>query len=214
MTKTAATYLAAAADAFEAGFASEAARKRALGDLNTSFDKLRHNLMGAIIAARTAENEEANHADYWAVPSYLHHVRPAHLATAAKYGDHFATVADMIALRDAIKAAPVAPVPVKPEAEVKAEAVRRSIVEEMERRKAMFVEGLDLGRVFAELFPRKNKAGEIIPSASLPVSVNAHWVHGHKGAVFVRHFFYLNGKLTPLNTIMAVAQTLDAEAGV
>lgn len=213
MTKTAADRLANASAAFEAGFASEAARKRALGEINYAYDKAKDEVMKAILAARSPETEEENHKDYWSIPMYVHHVRPAHLATAAKYGNAFAIVPDMIALRDAIKAAEIAPLPVKPEAEVKAAAVRKSIVDEMERRKAMFVEGLDLGRVFAELYPRKNKAGEIVPSASLPVSVNAHWVRGHKGTDFVRHFFYLNGKLTPLNTIMAIAQTLDAEAG-
>ena len=111
-----------------------------------------------------------------------------------------------------IKATPIAAAPAKPDAIVKAELIRHSIVEEMERRKAMFVEGLEIGRIFADLYPRKNKAGEIIPSASLPVSVNAHWVRGHKGTDFVRHFFYLRGKLTPLQTIMAIAQTLDDEA--
>jgi membrane-associated HD superfamily phosphohydrolase len=65
----------------------------------------------------------------------------------------------------------------------------------MEGRKAQFVEGLEIARMFN----------------GLPVSVNAHWVHGHKGTNFIRYFFYLAGELTPLNMIMAIAQAHEAE---
>lgn len=212
MAKTTADRIALAQAAFEAGFASKAAQVRALDELNRAYAGIRESVMDAILKARSPETEEQNHADYWGLASDLHNVRDRHFDLAGRYVEDFGVVRDMIALRGAIKTAPIAPVPEKPEAVVKAEAVRRSIVEEMERRKAMFVEGLDLGRVFADLFPRKNKAGEIIPSASLPVTVNAHWVRGHKGTDFVRHFFYLGGRLTPLQTIMAIAETLDREA--
>lgn len=213
MTRTAADFITSAQAAFEAGFASKAAQKRALEDLNRAFDRTRNALTDAILKARTPETEEQNHADYWGIPYDLHQVRDRHFEIAARYTEDFGIVRDMIALRAAIKAAPLAPAPVKSEIEVKAETVRRSIVEEMERRKAMFVEGLEIGRIFAALYPRKNKDGtDAGPAASLPVSVNAHMVWGHKGAVFPRHFFYLRGKLTPLNTILAIADQLEREA--
>lgn len=214
MAKNAFERIETAQALYEAGFTSKAGQKRALDELNYAYSGLREALMTVILAARSPETETQNHADYWGVASDLHQVRDRHFEIAGRYNaPGFAIVRDMIALRLAIKAADIAPPPARPELEVKAEVVRRSIVEEMERRKAMFIEGLDLGRVFAELFPRKNKAGETIPSASLPVSVNSHWVHGHKGTNFTRNFFYLNGKLTPLQTIMAIAQTLDQEVG-
>jgi hypothetical protein len=198
--------------AFENGFQSKAGQKRALDDLNRAYGYIREILMRAILAARSPETEAQNHEDYWAVPNDLHQIRERHFELAARYVDNFGIVRDMIALRNAIKGAEIAPPPARPELEVKADTVRRTIVEEMERRKTMFVEGLELGRLFAELYPRTGKDGEALgPSASLPVTVNAHWVRGHKGTDFVRHFFYLGGKLTPLNMIMAVADQLERE---
>jgi hypothetical protein len=182
---------------FEKGFLSEAARKRALDNLNRGYASIHDELMSAILAARTPETEKQNHADYWDIPSDLHHVRDRHFEVAARYSPNFAVVRDLIFLRAAIKGAEISQPPVKPEIELRAEAVRRSVVEELERRRAQFVEGLAVARLFG----------------GLPVSVSAHIVHGHKGAVFVRHFFYLRGKLTPLNTILAVADAFEREGG-
>lgn len=202
MTKTA-DRIASAQAAFEAGFLSMAAKKRALDDLNRAYSSAREAVMTAILAARSPETEKQNHDDYWAIPMDLHNVRERHFEIAARYDEGFAIVRDLIALRAAIKAAAIAPVPAKPEIEVRAETVRRTIAEEMERRKTLFVEGLDIARLWNEMFPRED--GKL----GLPVTVNAHWVHGHKGARFIRHFFYLRGKLTPLNTIIAIADQLE-----
>lgn len=193
MTKTA-TYLAKAQDAFEAGFASKAAQKRAMDDLNCAYRYEREALMKTILAARTPETAEQNHADYWAVFADLHQVRERHFEIAARYADTFGIVREMIALRAAIKDAEIIAAP-RNESAAKVEAIRKTITEEMERRKAQYIEALEIGRHFG----------------GLPVSVNAHWVHGHKGTVFLRHFFYLRGKLTPLNLIMAAAEQLERE---
>ena len=195
MPKNPADRIASAQSAFEAGFASKAAQKRALDDLNRAFKSVRDGLMTAILVARTDVDEEKNREDYWSIPFELHHIRDKHLEIAARYSEEFAIVRDLIALRAAIKSAEIAPPPAKPEIEVKAEKVRRSILEEMESRKAQFIEGLEVTRLFN----------------GLPVSANAHMVHGHKGAVFVRHFFYLNGKITALNMILAIAEAHEAE---
>lgn len=202
MTKTPADRIALAQAAFEAGFASKAAQKRALDDLNRAYDAIRTAAHDAQISYANGNPALNNHGENRNrffndndLPFDLHQVRDRHVEIIAKWGNEAQTVRDLIALRAAIKAAPIAPAPVKPEAEAKAEAVRKSIVEIMEARKAQFVEALEIGRMFG----------------GLPVSVNAHWVHGHKGAVFVRHFFYLRGKLTPLNLIIAAADQLERE---
>lgn len=206
MTKTAADRIAdrldAAQAAFEAGFASKAAQKRALDDLNRAYDRARDAARDVIISHANATpgldtNGDARIEFFNAndLPFDLHQVRDRHVEIIAKWSDFAPVVRELIALRAAIKAAEIAPAPAKPEIEVRAEAVRRSVVEEIERRKAQYVEALEIGRLFN----------------GLPVSVNAHLVHGHKGAVFVRHFFYLRGKLTPLNIILAAADTLEAE---
>lgn len=197
-------HIAKAEADLEAGFPSEAARKRTLEELSRAYRAAREALMTAILAARTAENEEESHADYWGTASDLHQVREKHIALFAKYGQDAQAIRDLIAFRQMVKDAEIAAKLVDVKAE-KIEAVRRSIMEEMERRKATFVEGLDFTRMWNELFPRAD--GKL----TLPISVTAHWVHGHKGTVFLRHFFYLRGKLTPLNTIIAIAEALEKE---
>lgn len=207
MAKTATDYIANAQAAFEAGFASKAAQKRALDELNRAYSIIRQEITDGILKARTADNLTENSADFWAIPFDLHQVREKHLTIATRYGFEAQDIRNIADLRAAIKGAELAAIPAKPESEIKAEGIRRSIMEEMERRKAMFVNALELGRIMGEIFPDRKGA------ASLHVTVNAHWVHGHKGTDFIRHFFYLNGKLTPLATIIAAAEALEAEKG-
>lgn len=195
--KTISDRIAQAQEAFENGFSSEAARKRALDLVARGYEAVRYATTDAILAARTPETDAKNSADFWAIPSDMHHVRDRHFEIALAYTDAFAITRDLLALRTAIKAAEIAAPAPRSEIEEKVEVVRRTIVEEMERRQAAFVQGLELARHFGRL----------------PVSVNAHRVYGHKGTIFVRHFFYLNGKLTPLNTIIAIAEQLEREQG-
>lgn len=191
-----------AQEAFEAGFQSEAARKRALDQLNRAYDDLHQKVMRAILDARVmaADGEsyvedEQNSKDYWGHQSQLHLVKAKDFEIAARYGvAEFLVAHDLIELRKAIKAAEIVKHE-RPANEAKVEAVRKSILEEMEFRKAQFVEGMEVARHFK----------------GLPVSVNAHMVYGHKGARFIRHFFYLRGKLTALNMIMAIADAYERE---
>lgn len=211
MPKTATDRIVAAQAAFDAGFLSMAAKKRAQEELSRAYTIIRDGCHGALIshANRTPGLDSFCDArtDFFRahdLPFELHQVRPRHVEIIAgtqafdpvgKWNALAKLVEDMIALRLAIKEAPLAPVPAKPALEVKAEAIRRDIAEEFKRLRTMYIEGLELARHFGKL----------------PVSINAHWVQGHKGAVFVRHFFYLHGKLTPLQTILAIADTLERE---
>lgn len=207
MAKTPADRIASAQAAFEAGFASKAAQKRALDELNRAYETIQDAAYVAQIAAAPyqhsavilTEEQRAERGAFFRandLPFDLHHVRDRHLQIIDRWlHSGLENVKALIALRAAIKDAEIAPAPAKPEIEVKAEAVRKTIAEEMEARKVQFVEGLGIARLFN----------------GLPVSVNVHWVHGHKGAVFLRHFFYLRGKLTPLNMILAIAEAHAAE---
>ena len=193
--------------AFEAGFPSEAARKRALADVNLAWEKMNDIVRDGILSDAVDKFPHARdykaawepraawvrEAGYWDLTTAHNFRTSKHLGFYERYeqGERARIAFD---LRNAIKAAEIV-VSVKDEPAKRAEAVRKSILEEMEARKVQYVRALDLGRLFG----------------GLPVSVNAHWVHGHKGAVFLRHFFYLRGKLTPLNTIMAAADTLARE---
>lgn len=204
MARTAHDRIETAQAAFEAGFASMAAKKRALDELNRAYDKVREAVGDKVRAYAFDAIPGAEEADYAArgdifrandLPFDLHQVRDRHFEIVGRWTDLSQSLRGMVDLRAAIKDAEIAPAPVKDEAAAKVEMVRKAIIDEMERRKAQYVEALEIGRLFN----------------GLPVSVNAHWVHGHKGARFVRHFFYLRGKLTPLAVIMAAADTLKAE---
>mgnify|MGYP006976758686 CR=1 FL=1 len=200
--KTAADRITEAQASFEAGFLSMAAKKRALDQLNRAYDAIREAAHGAQIdhangnpALNSVGENRFSFFRENDLPFGLHQVRDRHVEIIEKWAGLGQTVREMIALREAIKEAEIAPAPAKPEIEQKAEAVRKAVIDEIEKRKAQFVEGLEVARMFG----------------GLPVAVNAHLVRGHKGAIFLRHFFYLRGKLTPLNMIIAIAEAYEAE---
>lgn len=204
MTKTYDDRIEAARAAFEAGFRSKAAQKDALSRLNRAYEMVRDTAREAVRDYAFAEYPTTEEADNIArdelfrandLPFDLHQVRDRHVEIIEQWAGLGQTVREMIALREAIKEAEIAPAPAKPEIEQKAEAVRKAVIDEIEKRKAQFVEGLEVARMFG----------------GLPVTVNAHIVRGHKGAIFLRHFFYLRGKLTPLNMIIAIAEAYEAE---
>lgn len=196
------TRMVYAHDMLEAGFASEAARKKALDKLNNAYEILQVHV-SALIANdiwnqipgegdQEARSEMFNKAE---LPFSLHHVREKHVMIFESY-ECGSIVKDMLELRAAIKDAHVAVVPKTDRIERKAAEVRQTIVQEMERRRARYIEELDIARMLG---------------GKLNVTARSHYVIGHKGTKFVRSFFYLNGKLTALNTIIAVADQIERE---
>lgn len=197
--------IATALEGLEAGFPSEGARKRALEGLNRAYSKLHDQAHDAQIAEAcrrwpSCDDEETHRArgafyDQNHLPFDLHQVRDRHMPIFERFGGQDGLVGDLLATRAKVKAAPIAPIPVKSEHKDRAETVRRTLMEELERRQQTYVRGLKVGRLFNRL----------------PVSINVHLVHGHKGTVFLRCFYYLAGELTPLQTILAVMDQLERE---
>ena len=197
-------------DALEAAadtFSSKAAQKRVLDDLNRAYNDAR-DAYGEIYRVELFANDEAaGGRDAWdaaafldarEVPFDLHHVRDLHVERIGEYSAEAANIVRAARfIRAEVKAAEIVP-PVKADAaEKEAEArVQRSIREEMDRLGKMYHEALDLGRIFN----------------GLPVSANVHMVTNAHGTTFLRAFYYLNGKRTPINVILAAAQTLADEA--
>jgi hypothetical protein len=213
-----------AIDQFNAGFASKAAKQRALADLNTAYNSLREIWHTEIIeAAPHTETMMAERGSYWSfnrviqassadlmfetmmaergsyfeandTPFDLHQVRDHH---APIFGAHWDKINMLRDLRESFKAQEiVAPVKTQTTVQKIEERVTESLEALMERRQAQFIDGCELHDIFK----------------GLPVSVNAHWVHGHKGSVFIRRFYYMAGKLTPLNIICAVLDAKREEA--
>lgn len=185
----------------EAGFTTKAAKKVAFDILNRAYKDIEERVrdeyykFGTYTGDVTADREERFRIYCWLnvnVPSDLHNVKPRHLE-AHKDFPAFAEARDLVALRRLVKDAEIVPVP-RNEDRVRIERIRKSIMDEMAARKVRFVEGLNMSRIFG-----------------MDVEVNAHYVTNEHGTTFLRHFFYLNGKLRALNEILATSGILEAE---
>lgn len=202
--------ITAALASFEAGFTTKAAQKEALAALNSAFGDVNGGHHRWAIEQADAEfshidweglsdddmrdtaiaRMNAIHARH-DMPFDLHQVRERHLVQFEATGDR-SVVEYLLGLREAFKGAEIVRVERSENVE-KVGKVRESIVALMERRKAQYVEALELGELFG----------------GLPVTVTAHWVTNEHGTTFLRHFFYLRGKLTPLLVIIAAAEELQ-----
>jgi hypothetical protein len=197
-------YIERATSAFEAGFATKSAQKDALDSLNRAFDAFRDLFFEDVRAVAPHQHalgelneqqsrERWDHFEAHDLPFSLHQVRDRHIGIIAGFkGEGEATtVRDLIALRAAIKSAAIIPVERKEDAAVV--AVRAQIEDLIALRKAQYGRALELGELFG----------------GLPVSTNWHYVQNQYGTVFPRCFFYLAGKLTPLNVLVAASQELE-----
>ena len=195
-----------AIDAANTGFTSNAAKQRILSDLNNAFDKLNTQAMGEVLNARPdmeiggwdaqnvwrkTEAGKENSADYWDMSTTLHNLKEKHLVIVDKYCELRNTMEDLKEARTVVKATPITKI-VKEE--TKADIVRTYVEKSLEDRIEDYLQKLDLTRHFG-----------------MTVWANAHWVTNQYGSTFIRHFYYLNGNLTALNTICAIAQTLKDE---
>jgi hypothetical protein len=201
MARTASFYTDRALAAFNAGFTSKSAKQSALADLNSAYEIIRrkfHSDMCSAAPAFPADGieypaERVEFLNAREVPFDLHLVRDRHITIFADNGADATTVSQLVELRVTIKGADInAPVRAEPSAfEVK---VRETIAQLMERRQAQFLSAIDLCNVVAD--------GVRIAG----LSANSHYVTNDHGTTFIRTFFYLNGKLTPLNVIIAAAE--------
>lgn len=192
-------YVGAAMDAFEAGFTSKAAQKRAFDSLNRAAGVLREDVHQLCwdLAKQDAANGERTDSAYW-MNFDLHVWGAKRRAELLGYLPEAEAIAnqydDLAALRTSIKAAPIVPVERKP-CEVTTKAIT-TLRELMEKRGEQYARGVQLTEVFGRL----------------PVYANAHLVTNQHGTTFVRVFWFMFGELTPLNIIMAVLQSQEAKA--
>lgn len=186
----------------DAGFTSKARQKEAFGYLGRSYNLLRDIIHASACALANANDPDREDAEAWFdkvaeydMPFDLHNVRERHIAKARELNDDIASrIAFLVETRAAVKAAPVEPpAPKKPSPyQVKAE---KTLMELIEKRKAQYLEAVELGRAFN----------------GLPVTANVHYVINQHGTAFNRAFYYLNGKLTPLSVLIAAAEALARE---
>lgn len=186
-------YIDTAIEMYNAGFSSKAAQKRCNDKLNQAYNKVRlilnDQLLNKMDMYRTTELENV----YYALPFDLHQWRNKHEVMLKDVGvnetEIFNTIQNLKEMRDTVKASPIVP-PAKNKAKEKHEKVIKSLKELMEKREGQYQHGIKMVEYFG----------------TLNVSVNAHWVINQHGTKFIRHFFYLNGELTPLAVIIAIAE--------
>lgn len=189
-------YFDAATDAFNAGFASKAAQQRALQDVGRAFDAVKEHVSAQLLATPFDERDAAWKDLYWGMPPHAGAWNAKHAALYRRYSWACQSMADLVALRNEIKAAPIVP-PARTNIVTETETkVRETLRDMIERKTAQFHEGVALVEIFGKL----------------PVTVTPHWVVNDKGTGFIRCFYYLNGKLTALNVILAVLEATREDA--
>lgn len=187
-------YLNKAHDSFEKGFTSKAAKNKANSFLLLAYEQVINSLREKILLDRSESDSRFDELTeiYYQVPQF-HHWKEKHNELFSDYKSHTSYISDLVELRKAIKESEI--IKIERESNHQEEIVRKTITEEIAKRKEQFVEGLRLAHLFN----------------GLNVCVNAHYVTNQHGTQFVRHFFYLNGKLTPLTMLIAIAQTYQKE---
>lgn len=204
MVRNAQYYETAALAAFNQGFATKTAKQAALADLNRAFECVRNdfrkveleNAPHQYAGEEWTEAQWADRAAYFAaneLPFDLHQVRERHVALILeKIG---VNVAPLVELRAVIKAAEVVRLVKAEKGEVE-KRVEKALHEIMALRQEQYREAIDLGELFG----------------GMPVSANSHWVVNEYGTRFLRTFYYLRGKLTPLMVLVAAAEELARRA--
>lgn len=207
MTKSIETYTAAALELLNAGFSSKAGQKAASDEVTRAYEVAKRELADACLASDRDSDRNmapAVAAVYWDVPSYPHQFKAKHgdLIRAA-FGDRFddliATILRLVELRETIKAAPVnAPVRREPSAfEVRLVETMKA---RMDRLGVRYLQAIDLCDVVEDGVRIKG------------LSASTHYVTNEHGTTFLRTFYYLFGKLTPLNLILAAAEAAADKA--
>jgi hypothetical protein len=186
----------AAAEAFDRGFSSEAARKSALAQINRAWEMNAETIREDLLRVDHAARDDAWRAHYWSFPDYPHQWTAKAATMFAGWPAQAAKAAELAELRAAVKAAPIerlAPV----EAHPRAAAAQRAMSDELARIRANVTHAVELGRIFE----------------GLPVSASGHYCQNAGGTAWIRVDYYLAGRRTALGVILAAADRLEREAG-
>lgn len=224
MARTVEFYVNRATESFSKGFSTKTAKKDALDDLNRAYDLIREQIFhhvldlaaakfpdfnGIFSAERTFTEEymmeRGNFINQYDLPFGLHQVREKHLEAVKDITDQVQTIRDLIELRSAIKDTEVAVREAKTEG--LEQKIRRTILEEITARKEKF----DVAKRIVELFGQFIKDEDGRDVVLLPINVNHVYCMNMFGSHWIRIDWYLRGKKTAFNTIMAAAEQVQRE---
>jgi hypothetical protein len=199
-------------------FSSKAVQKKALDLLNVAYGLAKSAFTDTLVRAAKSNPSEQLDALLWAIPFDLHQFRPKHeegiLRAKSSYPEDapewdtfnnacdalLDTVAQLQELREDVKETPVVSRPPKVENPVET-AVRAHVLEIHKRRNQSYLRSVDLGRFFREEY-----------GVRLPLSASSHYVVNQRGTAFLRTMYYLNGRRTSLDVILATLDTLEGES--
>lgn len=195
MTRNVEFYVNRANEKFEAGFTSMASQKDALQNLGHAYDILKDDVRKSCLTFPREERTEQQDNVYYSIPHNLHQWKAKHTSLVLSVFPHAETltaqIENLVELRDTIKSAEI--VKVERKANDKVATITKTIHEMIALRKSQFETGMKLCEVFG----------------NLPVSMNWHYVVNQHGTSFIRVFYYMNGKLTPLNMICYIIEQND-----
>lgn len=184
----------------ENGFSSKAEQKRALDACSKAMELVKAEFSSACLdlytydERKSAEFDEVNEL-YYAQPNtatFAKYLKRAESALVRMDGDLMsylvASGEQVVAMVQSIKAAEINAQ--APKVSAREVSIKLSIMELMEKRGEQFNRCLMLDEMFGRM----------------PVHANVHLVHGHKGSIFLRAFYYVAGTLTPLSVIIAAME--------
>jgi hypothetical protein len=182
-------------EAFDAGFASAAAKKRCLEDLSGAYNIMRSQIEDGYIDLRNSGVMTDNeiHELYWGCPSTLNNWRSKHTITYMKdFPTQVERIELLVDMRNSVKETEVVKVvPKNAEYKEQVEKIEKSLKEIFEYK----IESYERTLKIAELFK------------GIPVYVQPHMCFMNNGTRYVRYFYYVHGKLTALSTIMEAVHT-------
>ena len=186
-------------------FNTKSAQKDVVTDLSRAYEELREVVNVEYLETvpyedrRTMQMSPINlrkHELYCALPYSLAHFRAKHADEILALYPHLSNIVDrmntLFAFRDEVRETPI--MRVEPKAkDPMTEKVERTIIDIMAKCKADYAHGISLMEVF----------GYMNITASVHVVVNQY------GTRFHRSFYYMDGRLTRLNVIIAVYQEME-----
>lgn len=170
-------------------FSSKSQQKEALGAVTWVYSQVRDEIQDIILNTEGYRDNKHLNDLYWDIPSYLHLWKAKHTKMFSEISEELVSKIEyLVAVRSEFKVKEVVKLE-KADSEVTEmhSRVVKSVTELIEQRKAQYNHAIDLKEIFGDM----------------GVSVTPHYVRNQHGTSFIRCFFFLNGKLTPLSVIMA-----------
>lgn len=178
------------------GFKSHASRQRALKGLNSAYSilrgKIHKELLSVIHAGEPVSAALASTVYYDYTPMDLHLFKGKHadkIISVVPQVEYLTVLAlDLVKKRESVKNMPII------KKELAKSGYKTDLYGKIQKRLELLSVSSDPDLDCSEYFE------------DLKVSANVHLCRNYNDTVYVRVFFYLNGELTPLNTILALIQ--------